>query len=456
MRFLQHITAVIFIAVLGTSCTTARAPSARFPASVTASSFEAHALAETSFDCVKVLSDPSDSFEMRKQMIRAAQSEIILSYYQLRPDQKPLQLLALLRDAADRGVKVRILLDDFTTKFSKASIQHLRDRGVDIRIFNPVRIKKPRQFDRRMHDKYTVVDGKFLIVGGRNLTNSYFINNIETKNSFYDIDAAFIGTAASEAQSHFNERWLTKWVDTDKPKSSLEKDAEVFSLRLDAERLAMTNESDTKLDLAAIEAQVCESIAFHASHPDLSQRERNLETLYVDEITNAKVSVEIVNPYIILTSRLKRAVKEAVRRGVKVRIVTNSLGSNDIFLAHSAYLNLRPKFIRWGVEVYEFIHAQTIHSKVAVFDRKRVIIGSFNLDPRSSKINTENLVISDDPRAVDPVALFFDETMGLSARIAKDGKPDGFDRRHPGTRFKKRLLNVLFRFSIAPLFRSKL
>lgn len=465
MKFTPAALGAVTFLFLTVGCTSTQAPLARavpevsgpgrFPASVAESSFEFQALSETSLDCVKVLPNAFDSFDIRKQMIRAAQSEIVFSYYELRMESKPLQLLALLRDAAERGVKVRVLLDAMSSKLSGAAIKHLRDRGVEVRKFNPVSLRGPRM-DRRMHDKYAVVDGKLLMVGGRNLTDAYFISNIEAKNSFSDIDAVFVGTSAREALEHFNGRWDTHWVESPKLTPLLDRDADLFSLRLDAARLESDPTAKLTLNMAQLEKQICETVSFQASAPDFSQQERNLEALYEKEISGATTSVEIVNPYIILTSPLKKAIRAALKRGVKVRIVTNSMRSNDVFLAHAAYLNLRPKFIRWGAEVFEFIHSQTIHSKVAVFDRKRVIIGSFNLDPRSAKINSENLVITEDPRAVLPVAMFFDETVALSSKIGKNGKPDGFESRQPGIRFKRRMLNTIFRFSIAPLFRSLL
>ncbi len=423
-------------------------------------SFEEAALSENPTDCVKVLADPTEAFEMRKTMIRLAKDELLLSYYALVRDIKPMYLIALMQEAAEqRHVKVRLILDDYDSRVPKEMMKYLKLHGVQIRLFNPIKGANLKYYDRRMHDKYIVADRDLLLVGGRNLADHYFNPDLGAKGSFYDLDSLFVGPVAGDAARYFDERWSSPWVeDATIPTDVSDRDYEDFSALIakDYQEMKSLGELSVPPTRDGLKVRACTEVSFHANNPTERGRDRTLEKLYANEIRNAQSTIEIQNPYIVLTPPLKRALKDALQRGVKVRLVTNSLRSNDMILAQSAYLNLRPKLLRWGAEIYEFTHAQTIHSKIAIFDEKRVVVGSFNLDPRSAKHNSEDFIITEDPNAVGPVRAFLEQTTALSAKLDANGMPEGYDERHPGTTFGKRLLNVLFRFTLAPLFRSRI
>lgn len=424
-----------------------------------APSFELAAMADESPACVKIIGDATEAFEIRKQLIRTAKSELLVSYYALVREIKPMYIVALLQEAAERGVKIRMILDDYNSNLPNEMLRYLKEHGVVTKYYNPMKLRNLGRIDRRMHDKYIVVDRKLVLVGGRNLKDGYFNPDLGAKKTFYDLDALFLGSPATQAAEYFERRWTeSPWVeDTTLPKVN-EVDYRDLTNTISSAYAEMREAGELSVRKAVADYAIvaCAKADFVATDPITRGRDRSVEAAFIREIDAAKVSVEIQNPYVLPTKEMKQAIKRALKRGVRVTIITNSLKSIDIGLTQSAYLNLRPRLLKWGAEIYEFIHSQTLHSKIAIFDGRRVVVGSFNLDPRSAKLNSEDFVVTDDPLAVGPVRAYFNQTTGLSTKIGRNGKPEGYDERHPGTSFGQRLLNVLFRFSIAPLLRSKL
>ena len=421
--------------------------------------------------CVQVLAKPEDSFQARRNLIKLAKHELFMSYFSIIPeDHTSLQLLALLEDAVKRGVKVKLIFDDYATHVPFEVKQFLRQSGIEVHFFNPIRIASLFHANRRIHDKYTLADRNLLLVGGRNLSDHYFNSDLNQAGSFYDVDALFSGTPASEAATYFDERWNSKWMidnnadpinlnDQDEiDELEMDQSYTVFKLKIEAARKELqaqpTDKEVTQLEDLKIKA--CAQTQFYANNPLKIKRDRSLEQLFVQEINQAVSSIDIVNPYIVLTRPLKRAIKNAIARGVKIRMVTNSLASNDMLMAQSAYLNLRPKLLRLGIAIHEFLHPQTIHAKTAIFDQKRIIIGSFNLDPRSAKMNSENMIITEDPLAVQPIMAFFNSALSLADPIDQNGKPVNQEERHPGASLEKRILNFIYRYTLAPLLRGNL
>lgn len=441
---------IITVVVCGTFTVRARAE---------APSFEFAALADDSPACVKILGNPTEAFEIRKQLIRTAKSELLVSYYALVRDIKPMYIIALLQEAAERGVKIRMILDDYNSNLPKEMLRYLKEHGVATKYYNPMKLANLRRIDRRMHDKYIVVDRSLVLVGGRNLKDGYFNPDLGAKKTFYDLDALFLGDPATQAAEYFDRRWTdSPWVeDTTLPKVNdvdyIDLTNTVANAYAEMKAGGELSARKTVEDYAIV---ACAKADFVANDPITRARDRSVESAYIREIDHSTISVEIQNPYILPTREMKQAIKRALKRGVRVTMITNSLKSIDIGLTQSAYLNLRPRLLKWGVQIYEFIHTQTLHSKIAIFDGRRVVVGSFNLDPRSAKLNSEDFVVTDDPLAVGPVRAYFDQTTGLSTKIGLNGKPEGYDERHPGTTFGQRLLNVIFRFTIAPILRGKL
>ncbi len=380
---------------------------------------------------VAVLMNGIDAFVARVALIQAAQVSLDLQYYIWKSDLTGRLLVSQLLDAADRGVRVRILLDDLDTS-GKDQALHLLDMhpNIEIRFYNVFAHRQFRAFDfmtdlsrvnNRMHNKSFTADNSFTIVGGRNIGNEYF--GAQSHAEFRDLDVIAAGEVVNEVSSMFDIYWNSNqvWPSSvflgqqafsqaqyqqarDKFQRQIKQDKNnpyleaVEQVALDAEfKRRMENLRWVKADIYAdAPDKVMQQAITSESHiaPKISQ-------LY----QSATQELVIVSPYFVPNDALVDLFANLIQRGVVVKIITNSLASNDVSVVHAGYINYRKSLLLAGVLLYEFKPALnpeyvdsrkwygsshlSLHSKVFISDKKQVFIGSFNLDPRSVLHNTE-------------------------------------------------------------------
>jgi putative cardiolipin synthase len=173
-------------------------------------------------------------------------------------------------------------------------------------------------------------------------------------------------------------------------------------------------------------------------------------------LRNAKHTVIIDSPYLIMTRELKNIFKDLIKRNVSIRILTNSLKSTDGLFPAAGYLNQRRKIARMGIELYEYNSDDSFHSKSFVIDNEIAIIGSFNLDPRSENLNTETLAIIEDDRVAARLTDSMNSTLDSAYKIDNRGRPVGFSKRLPGVSLKKKIITRLLQIFITPWARGLL
>ena len=349
--------------------------------------------------------------------------------------------------AADRGVKVRIIVDDIMVDTDPEDILTFSShKNIELKIYNPgsnlgknlfQKLDKLatnfRSLNQRMHNKTFVVDNKAVITGGRNIADEYF--DYDHAYNFRDRDILLLGKESKTVSNSFDAYWnspLSKDVfEVLKSKSDFKTPDDPFKnlheyacnpenfwpqVRTRIENLPTTFKS-----IANSENFVwLENIQFIADAPGKNDGSKGLggggisTTALIDLVKNAKTSIEIQTPYLITTELSQNLFKDAVNRGVKVRILTNSLASTDNVEAFSSYQSDRETLLKTGVEIYEFrpdakeryrimtgeLQAELehkpifgLHSKSMVIDNTLTVIGTFNLDPRSANLNTECFVI---------------------------------------------------------------
>jgi putative cardiolipin synthase len=377
--------------------------------------------------------------QARVALADAAQSSIDAQYYHWAGDTLGRVILARLIEAADRGVRVRLLLDDYDNKGHDVAFETLDAHpNIEVRVFNPYArgtmrvlqyIGRFNELNRRMHNKVFVADGKVAVIGGRNLSDDYF--GMGKKLSFRDFDLLAIGPVVTQAEGAFDLYWNSRWA---YPISSLAKPAP----RAKREQTLSTFHEKLKEDLAQF--------------PYALPRDRNdalawlerfrgkaiwgpAEVVYNDPSRAGKPSKappgvvwermralaqqaqhEIVaeNAYLVPEQKHAPGYRELRDRGVTLRLLTNSLASTDVVPVNAHYAKTRPELVDMGVELYEMkpwaasrelylAHAAkskahlSLHGKAAVFDRKIVFVGSFNLDPRSAALDTETVFVVQSP-----------------------------------------------------------
>ena len=398
----------------------------------------------------RLLPDNLEAFAARIALIDAAERTLDLQYYIFASDDTGLFILDRLVSAADRGVRVRILVDDMTAhgtdRLLAAMDAHPR---IELRVFNPwTQRKRPvariaeflvrPRLNHRMHNKLMVADGTLALLGGRNLADEYY--DLSTGFNFRDLDVAALGPVAAEAGSLFDRFWNSPDA---VPITGLRPALDTAAL-LAAERvrLAEHREKMKNSDYArAIRATtLVEELTSGSTRwvfargrvigdtPDKTRRPHGLfkaqpfGSAISDALNSARRELLISTPYFVPRTRGTAGLAELVARGVRVSVLTNTLASNDLAVVHAMYAKYRRKLIRGGVQLYELRRRgarephdgvrhrgfgsteASLHAKTFVVDRERVFVGSLNLDPRSTVYNTEVGVLIESPELAESVA----------------------------------------------------
>ncbi len=436
-----------------------------------------------------------EALKWRLALIDHAVSSIDAQYFIWEDDEVGRLLFDRLLKAADRGVRVRLLVDDLlfapTDRVIAAICMH---PNFDIKIFNPGRVRNSRlgafgefllyfrQLNRRMHNKLFIVDNRLAIVGGRNIGNSYF--GLSRKYNFRDLDVLVEGPVVAEISLAFDEYWN---VEVSYPGSAMSGKATIDDLRLIREKNTeyLTERRD---DFASFPMQPIQWKEALAQLPSLMKvgeahflqdvpisldgEEHRLRDMLAHLAEPNHEELIIITPYFIPMGDILKDLAQLSSEGVKIKILTGSMGANNHTVAHSHYKKYRRRILATGAELYEFRHDPSpairaksdvppiesaflcMHIKALVGDRKRCFVGSLNLDPRALKINTENGLYIDSPGLSKQLAEHFDTLMTPENawRVFLDEKnklcwesSSGKVSRQPARSFGQRIADFFFR-----------
>lgn len=379
-----------------------------------------------------------------------ATASIDVQYYIYEDDLTGILLTQKLLDAADRGVRVRVLLDDRNLKGSDEGLKLLASHPrVAISVFNPYHVRarwmRPfemmanfRRLQRRMHNKIFVVDGVTGVFGGRNIGDNYF--NANQRSNFADFDVFVAGCLVAEATASFERYWNHPLaVPAERLTAREVRPTDLVAGRAElARRLTAVEDLEERYDrarsrlLEIIEdpgtVLVWAPAEFVADSPDKLDPGREAASPVLDRLAalweQAEREVLIESAYFVPRKLGAEFIMEQAAQGVRTRLLTNSLAANDVPPVHAGYAKYRRRLLKAGVELYEFQRRAvpgredlqisgsrsrsdaSLHAKVAVFDRRITWVGSFNLDPRSAALNTElAIVVHDEVLARQAAAL---------------------------------------------------
>jgi putative cardiolipin synthase len=395
-----------------------------------------------------------DSLAIRLQLADAAERTIDLQYYLMHDDRTGRLLMERLVAAADRGVRVRLLIDD----------HHVRGRdfhystydvhtNIEVRIFNAFYwrqfsvISRPLEYlsdfsrlTRRMHNKLFCVDNAVAITGGRNVGDEYF--EARPDFDFQDLDLIAAGPVVRELSLTFDDYWNSEWAI---PASKLAwskagaKDLVRERRRLIEDRQASQewarDDARSRPQLAAHLADGTDPMIWASAHvicdpPVKVVTETRSTALHIGpELYEAARATRdemlLISPYFVPGDDGLAFAQELRKEGVRIRLLTNSMASNDSPIAHVGYERYRNSLIRDGIELFElkpsarlrrrqrhYLQATTrasLHAKAFVFDRHTVYIGSVNLSPRSSHLNTELGIVVESPELAQQIVAYFEE-----------------------------------------------
>jgi putative cardiolipin synthase len=385
------------------------------------------------------------AFNTRIALTDLAQHSLDLQYYIWEADATGRLFAQRVVKAADRGVRVRVLLDDnnFTGRDPILAALDAHP-NIEIRMFNPFAHRSTHMLDflldfsrvnHRMHNKLFVMDNALAIVGGRNIGDDYF--GVSSHANYRDVDIAAGGPVVRQASGVFDHFWNGEWAVpmaalTHRKYSSEDANATISKIRessatdaypypLDRDVAAMKSRIDTLIDqfIWAPGQMVWDdpgSIRLTGGTTEL------IEGLY-NRMEKLNQEMLIEAPYFVVQEQGRAKVKELHERGIRMRALTNSLASNDVVAAHVGHAKHRKELVENGMEIYElradagsirdpFASGSSdaaLHAKILVFDRRDVFIGSFNLDPRSAFINTEAGLYIESPKLASQVIAYMNE-----------------------------------------------
>jgi putative cardiolipin synthase len=430
-----------------------------------------------------------DAFAARVLLAREAERSLDVQYYIWHDDLSGRLLLRELQDAAARGVRVRLLLDDNNTTAELDEKLAALDAlpNVEVRLFNPFAIRRPRwigyltdfsRLNRRMHNKSFTADNQATIIGGRNVGDEYF--GAGTGAMFVDLDVLAVGPIARDVSADFDRYWASGSaylaekilppasgplnLQIDEPESAAYREAvrsapfmgELLQGKLPFEWAATRMVSDDPAKVLGTG----------------SPRELVLKQL--NGILGApKSALDLVSPYFVPAEAGTGMFSDLSRGGVKVRVLTNALEATDVAVVHSGYAKRRRALLEAGVRLYELRRigvvakqeeerergpgtagssASSLHAKTFAVDHARIFVGSFNFDPRSAHLNTELGFVIDSPGLAGKVGDAFEKGLRANAyevRLSDAGELYWIERRgaeeirhdqEPGAGFLRRTL----------------
>jgi putative cardiolipin synthase len=410
---------------------------------------------------IRLLSSGEEALDSLVSLADHAERTLDIQYYIIRQDDSARDLLRHVRDAADRGVRVRVLVDDLNTSGEDRHFMHLGQHpNVEVRVFNPfpggrsaiwsrilTSISDIPRINHRMHNKLFVADNALAITGGRNIGDEYF--TLDTHSNFIDLDLVGAGSIVPQLSASFDAFWNSKYAypiasvagpapaapaqsaeasqSAEAPQVPVPAAAAIAQARGVAEEDAdwLRRELDAHLlKLVWAPATVLADRPAKIASDQSPDQEDTIANNIAALMRSAQQEILVVSPYFVPGKEGIALMRELIARGVHIRVITNSLASTDAPLVHNGYARYRVALLKMGVELSEvrprlgqkrvrfhpFRSANaSLHAKTLVIDRRTVFIGSLNMDERSKHFNSELGLVMRSPEIARQVTSLIDD-----------------------------------------------
>ncbi len=425
---------------------------------------------------VHALPVATDAFAARARLAAAAERCIDAQYYMWHDDVTGKLLFEALVQAAGRGVRVRLLLDDNNTAGMDSTLAALAAQpNIQVRLFNPLILRHARwtnyvfdfrRINHRMHNKSFTVDNAVTVVGGRNIGDEYFDAGAAVQ--FVDLDMLAVGPIVGSVSSMFDEFWNSAsaypapmLVGSQTPqKAARTLQATFAAARADpraAPYLTMLKArpliDEVRANQLALQWSEARLVADDPAKVFSDSRSLILLPELLKDTGTPRTRFDLVSPYFVLMREGTRDFEALAHQGVRVRVLTNSLASNDVVAVHAGYAKNRRALLEAGIELYELKRidpsarhhgsgssAGSLHAKTLQVDDSSLFVGSFNFDPRSVRLNTEmGVVIKNRPMA-EELGTYFDSGLvqrAYQVRLTPDHRLEWIDTFPGGTQVFK-------------------
>jgi len=408
---------------------------------------EALAASHVGLSGIHPLQDAHDAFAARMLLARAAERTLDVQYYIWRQDLTGLLLFEALHRAAERGVRVRLLLDDHNSGGLDPLLAALDSHPqIEVRLFNPFALRRMRtlnlltdfrRLNRRMHNKSFTADSQATIVGGRNVGDAYF--GATDGVLFADLDVLAVGAIVPEVSRDFDRYWNSASA---RPLEGLIPRAEAGALEALSTRAASASRSPGAVSYVAavkdgelVKRLLARTLNFTwaptrmlSDDPAKAQgtagEAGHLTTELFPLVGSAQTSLDLVSPYFVPGAQGTERLAELARQGVRLRILTNSLEATDVAAVQAGYARRRKPLLEAGARLYELERqggeaaatsgpwgssGSSLHAKTFAVDGREIFVGSFNFDPRSARLNTELGFVIESPALAGLLGALFDE-----------------------------------------------
>ncbi len=397
-----------------------------------------------------LLNNGMDALASILYLTKTAEKSLDLQYWSFHQDKTGRLVMYYLLKAADRGVKVRLLLDDFFAAGGNANFNTLaKHPNIEVKLYNPISRRKWlrsvsmlvnfKRINRRMHNKVFIADNTVAIVGGRNVGDAYYMAK---KRYFYrDLDLLTIGSVVRQVSLSFDAYWNAKWavdikrvnkrllfkISYQDKRKQLAKHYRVMK-NLEYWRQLRKSNIDKKLRNAK-KSFVWARYKVLYDPPSKVRGFRRGNKAYIEyamtqHMKQAQTNVKIITPYFVPQGSGMRWIKNLRKKGVEISVLTNSFAANDFSLSHGGYQRYRVKLLETGVKLFEFKRsglkqirrnitwfkkkpASYLHAKSIIIDDRYVYVGSVNYTPRSSYLNTEISIMIDSKKIAAEVTNTF-------------------------------------------------
>ncbi|WP_068296607.1 phosphatidylserine/phosphatidylglycerophosphate/cardiolipin synthase family protein [Pararhodobacter sp. CCB-MM2] len=429
---------------------------------------------------VRLVPDEAEALALRLSLARKAERSLDLMYYIWEDDLTGRMLAREVLAAADRGVRVRMLIDDVNMIRRVPAYRALdRHPSIEVRLFNPIRNKDMGllrgaemiinllPYNRRMHNKMFIADNRIAITGGRNVGDPYFGAQKGTGICFDDLDIVLAGPVLRSMGSLYDSFWnsdvalpvrtlrLGKQTRLRRFRTYLDRFLGGPSNRERLNRMGLPGPEKAIECLGVDRLDWIDGLEFIADPPEKAlqaRREGWMPGKIMPVVRSAKKSLRIMTPYLVPGKRGLKTLIELAESGVEIEIITNGLGRSDSVLVYGAYRWYRPRLLKAGIKLVEAARPDQpdtmLHAKTFIVDDERAFVGSFNFDMRSAFLNTELGVLFDDAKLIGQLNDIFDETCAPERgwRVSRDGhvllwtRGEQSTHLEPGTNWWKRAL----------------
>ena len=338
-------------------------------------------------DSIAILADEKLALNCKIDLMLQARESISMSYYGINEDEIGLLFVAAACYKAKQGVRVKIIIEKSRSKVTKNLIKIFKEYGIDIRYYNSYHVGKVYKNFSWLHDKLLVVDSSYVVLGGRNLNDKYYPNK-EKKTELVDIETLIKGKPGADAQKYIHHLLNSKYannVEKKKVDSVQYKQLKTIILK----NISMfKNRTDKNYDSLLVPVNHAKFINDNYKKWPKSKRIANT---ILTALQQANKSIIAVSPYLIPPIPFMKALKAARKRGVEITLMSNSAQMSDARIIAAAYMNDRRKYLKHNINVFEYNGEKMLHDKLFLIDDSISIVGSYNFDNISYRMNSENL-----------------------------------------------------------------